>query len=81
LGNEKNLNKIKNTARAILLKVQKFFLSLGLFLLYAIGFGLTFLLVLLFSRSVLKENAWNAGTYWREAIHYTETLEEASRQS
>ncbi|MFH0801295.1 MAG: hypothetical protein V2A78_02775 [bacterium] len=75
------MKKIMNIARTILLKVQKFFLSLGLFLLYTIGFGLTFLLVLLFFRSVLKENGRHAGTYWREATHYTETLEEASRQS
>lgn len=64
-----------------MLKIQKFVLLLGLFLLYTIGFGLTFLLVLIFYRSVLKENARHAGTYWREANNYTETLEEASRQS
>jgi hypothetical protein len=75
------MHSIYRTGRLIIRKVLNFMVMAGLFVLYCLGFGLTFLASLIFCRTALKDKNMRGGTYWREAERYEDTIEEARRQS
>ena len=61
--------------------ITKVIINILLFLIYFIGFGLIFLLALLFKRKLLFPKSKGKSTYWELATGYDSDLEDSFFQS
>ncbi|MDP8297640.1 MAG: hypothetical protein RAP41_05595 [Candidatus Orphnella occulta] len=79
------LNKIKLTLKKITRKltsaIQKVLITVLLTFFYFVVFGITFIIMYIFKRSILTGHNKDARTSWVQADGYQENLEESLRQS
>ena len=75
------LKKIKDFVWKIVIAVQKVLLTILLFFLYYIGFGLTFLFAILFRRSILRRPADAPKSRWFIPSGYDPVLGDSGRES
>jgi len=64
------LDRIKRLTAALVLRVQKVLVTVSLFLLYIVGFGLTRALAAVFQRRLLAGRPADAESFWLEAEGY-----------
>ena len=76
------ISKFKFILNALIKKIQAILLFIFLGMIYFIGIGLTKVLLLFFSRELLKVFFVNKeqATYWHEAKGYENTKENSLRQ-
>lgn len=74
--------KLRRALEIFIMAVQKIVITLLLGLLYIIGFGLTAFFALIFNRKILRDaKPKGSDSYWEDAEHYEEDLEQCTRQS
>lgn len=67
--------------RQIFMLTQKILVISFLFLVYMIGFGLTFIFVALFKHNLVWHGSKNDKTFWKEAKGYDPDIKECMEQS
>lgn len=67
--------------RHIFILTQKILVISFLFLIYMIGFGLTFIFVALFKHNFVWPGTKDEQTFWKEAQGYSPDLKECTEQS
>jgi|AntAceMinimDraft_17_1070374.scaffolds.fasta_scaffold01196_1 hypothetical protein len=61
--------------------VQKILITIFLFLLYFIFFGITLIFILIFKKNMLKQNYESEYTFWNKAKDYNADIKESIHQS
>ena len=67
--------------RKYIRSIQKVFITIFLFILYTVGFGITLILVMIFNRGLLKIENKGKETFWKNAEGYRADINECMRQS
>lgn len=75
------MKRLKNLARKIIVAVQKILIAVFLFLIYFLGFGLTFLFTVIFNRRLLGIEPGQPDTCWVKAEGYQADIQDGLRQS
>ncbi len=61
--------------------VQKVLITVMLFMLYILGFGITFIFAVIFNRRLLGLERVNKYTFWKDAQGYDADINECMRES
>jgi hypothetical protein len=61
--------------------MQKFLVTLSLFLVYILGFGVTYIFVFIFQRGLLQHTDKNEKSFWKNTEGYEPDLKSAQEQS
>lgn len=61
--------------------IQKIFITIALFILYIVGFGITLILVTIFNRRLLGVGKKEKATFWINAEGYDVDINECMRES
>ena len=62
-------------------KLQKIFITATLFVIYIFGFGITYVMIMIFNRKMLKRQKKSLNTFWKDAEGYEGSIEECTRES
>jgi len=73
--------RFKAVVSVIVRVIQKILITVLLFLLYFFGFGLTWLIMLIFRKATLLSLKTKKDSFWKEAQGYQVTMEESGRES
>lgn len=72
---------IKSVTGILVSLVQKVLIKVLLAITYYIGFGITYIVVFIFNRELLKPADEDKETFWKYAEGYNPRMEECFRQS
>jgi hypothetical protein len=72
---------LQKAANAIVVLIQKVVITISLFCIYFICFGMIFLFCLIFKRKVICGASGDSSTFWVPAEDYETGIDEAARQS
>lgn len=75
------LKFIQETIKTIIRLVQKILMAVFLFILYILGFGITFIFLFIFKRDILFKNHKKESTSWIKAAGYEPDAEGSLRQA
>lgn len=65
----------------LIILIQNIFLTVTLFIIYLVMFGLTFLFIFIFKRKVLIGDNEDNTTFWQDAQGYEEDINSCLRES
>ncbi len=71
----------KIVTQIIIIFVQKILITIFLFLLYFLFFGITLIFILIFKKNMLKQNYESEYTFWNKAKDYNANIKNSIHQS
>ena len=75
------ISRIKKFLRAYIRIVQKILITVLLFFLYIVGFGVTYLFSAVFQRQLLRDKHKSGESFWNVAVDYETDLNDGTMQS
>ena len=75
------LATLRRIFKAVITAAQRVVMSVALFLVYFVGVGLTWLVVMLFNRKALRRTPADAPSFWVDAQGYDVDQQSGRRQT
>ena len=75
------VSRMRKFLRAYIRTVQKILITVLLFFLYIVGFGVTYLFSAVFKRDLLRDKRTSGESFWKAAVDYEVDLNDGTLQS